>query len=195
MLEKHEISLRAGKSAASRQYTPLAQGLHWLTALLIFAILAIAWMMVDLPKDDPDRDTLFMIHKSLGVTVFVLAALRMVWRAANPPPPLPGRLARWEALLAKISHFLLYFILLAMPISGYILSAASNHPVIYFDLFQLPLLPENKPLSKAAEFVHVSLQWAVYALIILHVLATTWHLTVRRDGILNRMLPRQINEE
>lgn len=191
MLEKTPIASRA----ASAKYSPTALWLHWLTALLILAILPIAWIMGDMAKDNPARDTLFMVHKSLGVTIFAIVVLRLVWRATHPAPPLPGNLAKWEALFAKISHFLLYFILLVMPISGYILSAASNHPVNFFNLVQLPLLPQDKPLAKAADFVHVSLQWAVYALISLHVLATAWHMTVRRDGILNRMLPRQVNAE
>jgi cytochrome b561 len=183
------------KDALLRQYHHGSQWLHWITALLVFATLPIAWVMLALPKENAWVGTLFMLHKSLGVTIFALAVCRIFWRALHPPPPLPWSLEPWEAIAAKISHLLLYFILLAMPISGYILSAASNHPVKYFDLFTLPLLPENKPLSKAAETAHLTLQWAVYAIIALHILGTAYHLIIKRDGALDRMLPKQINRD
>ena len=180
---------------ALRQYHHGSQWLHWITALLVFATLPIAWVMLALPKENAWVGTLFMLHKSLGVTIFALAVFRIFWRALHPPPPLPWSLEPWEAITAKISHLLLYFILLAMPISGYILSAASNHPVKYFDLFTLPLLPENKPLAKAAETAHLTLQWAVYAIIALHVLGTAYQIIVKRDGVLDRMLPKQVNRD
>ncbi len=177
------------------RYHHVSQWLHWITAVLVLAILPIAWVMVSLPKDSPSVGTLVMIHKSLGVTIFVLAVFRIFWRALHPAPPLPWSMETWETISAKLSHFLLYFILLAMPVSGYILSAASNHPVNYFNLFTLPLLPEDKPLAKTAVAVHLAMQWAVYALIILHVLGTAWHIVVKRDGALNRMLPKQVNAD
>ncbi|MEJ0093673.1 MAG: cytochrome b [Methylocella sp.] len=186
---------RFSVSVPTEEYHHVSQWLHWLTALLVFAILPIAWVMTSMADDNPWVRTLFMIHKSLGVTIFVLVAFRIFWRALNPPPPLPWSLEPWESILAKVSHVLLYLILLAMPISGYILSSASDHPVNFFNLFKLPLLPEDKPLAKVAQNVHLALQWAVYALVGLHILATSWHIFVRRDGVLNRMLPKQINAE
>ncbi|PNG25324.1 cytochrome b [Methylocella silvestris] len=176
-------------------YPPVLQALHWITALLVFAILPVAWVMIALPRESPWVGTMFMIHKSLGVTIFALAVVRLFWRAIEPPPPLPWSLEPWEALAAKISHALLYVILLAMPVSGFILSAASNHPVVYFNLFTLPALPENKPLAEAAEKLHVAGQWAVYAFVGLHILGTAWHLIVKRDAILDRMTPPQVNAD
>jgi cytochrome b561 len=174
-------------------YSGFAQALHWLTALLIFATLPVAWVMGEMAKDNPERGFAYMIHKSLGVTIFAIVIARLLWRAISPAPPLPGHLAGWEARGAKTTHALLYIVLLVMPISGYITSAASNHAVSFFGLFALPLLPENKDLAEAAGEVHEAAQWALYALVALHVLATSWHVGVRRDGALHRMLPEQVN--
>jgi cytochrome b561 len=154
------------------RYNAISQSLHWITAILVLATLPIAWVMINMAPNNPWVGTLFMIHKSPGVTIFAVVAFRILWRGLNPAPPLPWTLDPWEAWAARISHVLLYLILLAMPISGYIYSAASNHPVKYFGLFTLPLLPEDKPLAEAAGEVHEALSWAVYALVGLHILGT-----------------------
>lgn len=174
------------------RYTAFAQALHWLTALLIFAILPIAWHMTTLPREAPTRETWFTIHKSIGLTVLALSVIRIVWRGLHPPPPLPGTMGRLEAGAAVLSHWLLYVILFAMPISGYLISAAGGHPVSYFGLFEIPnIVPESKDVSRVAATIHIVGQWAVYALVLLHVAATAWHLIVPRDAVLDRMLPEQ----
>jgi len=90
------------------------------------------------------------------------------------------------------SHWLLYLVLVGMPVSGYLLSAAAGHTVSYFGLFTLPGLPRDEALAHGAEWLHVAVgQWAVYALVLLHLLGTAWHVAVRRDGVLERMLPEQ----
>jgi cytochrome b561 len=178
---------------ATDRYNPVNQALHWITAVLVLATLPIAWVMVNAGETNPLVGPLFMIHKSLGVLIFLVVALRILWRGINPAPPLPWTMESWETWAARISHFLLYLVLIGMPISGYITSAASNHPVSFFGLFNLPLLHENKPLAKQAGQFHEALAYAVYFLVGLHIGATAYHLIVKRDGILNRMLPKQIN--
>ena len=109
-----------------------------------------------------------------------------------PAPPLAGPLAWWDSQLAVLSHWLLYLVMIGMPVTGYLLSAAGGHPVTYFGLFRFPGLPTNEHLAATAAWLHVGVgQWAVYALIILHIAATAWHVGVRRDGVLERMLPAQ----
>jgi hypothetical protein len=110
----------------------------------------------------------------------------------HPAPRLPGSLARWERASAALSHWLLYLIMLGMPLSGYLFSAWGGHPVIYFGLFTLPGLVKSDTLQHVAFWAHVAIgQWLTYAVIILHVVATGWHVAVRRDGVLFRMLPEQ----
>ena len=177
---------------ARLRYTAAAQAFHWLTALLFLAIVPIAWHMTMLARDDPTRETWFTLHKSLGLTILALSVLRLVWRASHPAPPLPPSMARAEAFLARASHGALYVMIFAMPVSGYLLSAAGGHPVSYFGLFEVPtLVPQNPQLAHAGLVIHNLGQWAVYALVVLHVAATAFHLVVRRDGVLDRMLPDQ----
>ena len=173
------------------RYTATAQFLHWLTALLMFTVLPMAWVMVSMKDNSPYRGVLFTLHKSVGLTILALATVRMVWRAIYSPPPL-RQFGPWEARMVLASHWLLYFAMIAMPTSGYLLSAAGGHAVTYFGLFTLPGLPKNEALSHGADWVHVVVgQWLVYALILLHLAGTTWHVAVRQDGALDRMLPQQ----
>ncbi len=181
-------SVRAGEV---QRYSASMQALHWVIALLMFSVLPLAWAMVEIPRGQPGRDTVYMLHKSIGITILVLAAIRLIIRASRPIPPEPAGTPRWMAVSAIASHWLLYVILFAMPISGYVLSAAGPNGVSYFGLFDLPQLPQSKILSGNALWVHLTLQWAVYALIAVHVLATAWHVVVRRDGLLARELPYQ----
>jgi cytochrome b561 len=173
------------------RYTLTAQALHWFTAALMFTVLPLAWVMVSMKETSPARGLLFTMHKSVGLTILALAAVRLLWRARFSAPPL-RQFGRWASWVVLISHWLLYFVMVAMPISGYLLSAAGGHPVSYFGLFTLPGLEKNELLSNAADWFHVMVgQWAVYALIVLHIAGTSWHVAVRRDGALERMLPVQ----
>jgi cytochrome b561 len=173
-----------------RRYTETAQALHWITAALMFAVIPLAWVMVSLPRSAPNREFYYDLHKSIGLTILALVVVRLLWRAAHPAPDLPGGVARFERVAAFASHWLLYLILLGMPVSGYLLSAAGGHPVNYFGLFTLPSIPANETVAKVGVWLHVATgQWAVYALISLHILATVWHVAVRRDGVFERILP------
>ena len=174
-----------------QRYGPAMQILHWLMALLMFAALPLAWAMVEMPRNAAGREWLYTLHKSVGVTVLALAAVRLLIRTTRPIPPEPSDMPRWMALSGRASHWLLYGILFAMPISGYILSSSGGQPLTYFGLFDLPGLPKNLATAETARSVHLTLQWAVYALIALHLLATAYHVAVRRDGLLDRELPPQ----
>jgi cytochrome b561 len=189
----NEASADAHHNVASQmRYTPVAQLLHWLTALLMFAVIPIGWHMTMLARNDPHRETWYTVHKSVGLTILALAILRLGWRWWCPPPPLPGTVASVERFVATLSHWLLYAILLFMPASGYLFSAAGNHPVVWFGLFTVPVIvPQDPALAKLGQALHLTGQWATYGLIILHVLGTVWHIVVRRDGVLERILPAQ----
>ncbi len=180
-----------GSRGTVQRYSAPMQALHWAVALLMFAVLPLAWAMVEMPQQAPGREFIYTLHKSVGVTILALAAIRLILRASQPIPPEPAGTPRWMAWSAVASHWLLYGVLFAMPISGYVLSATSLKPLTYFDLFNLPQLPKNPAASSLAREVHLTLQWAVYALIAIHLLATAWHVVVRRDGLLERELPPQ----
>ena len=159
---------------------------------MMFAVIPLAWVMVNMPRTAPSREWLYTLHKSVGITILMLVAVRLAWRAWHPAPLLPDRIARWERQMAHASHWLLYAILIGMPISGYVLSATGAVGVPYFGLFKLPALPRDQAVNEAARWLHAAVgQWLVYALIVLHVFATAWHAAVRRDGVLDRMLPEQ----
>ncbi|MGF7159495.1 cytochrome b561 [Rhodoligotrophos appendicifer] len=171
-----------------QRYTGVAQALHWLTVILIAAILPIAWLAET--ATGALQNEYFTIHMSLGVTIFAVIVLRLIWRATHPAPPLPGHAGAALEVSAKISPWLLYLILLIMPITGYLM-ASSGSPVPFFGLFELPALPKNESLAEWAEKLHLLGQWAVYGLIALHIGATAFHLIMRRDALLDRMLPPQ----
>ena len=186
--------IRAGEPASGQRYNSTAQLTHWITAALMFAVLPLGWEAVSLPMESPPDKLMFTLHKSVGLTILAIVAVRLAWRATHPAPPLTGNLARWEKAAAFTSHWLLYLILLGMPVSGYVLSTAGGHTVSYLWLFNVPALPKNAVLAAAAKWVHVVTgQWLVYALIAIHLLATIWHVAARRDGVLSRMLPAQDN--
>jgi cytochrome b561 len=177
---------------ADRRYTLTAQALHWITAALMFTVLPIAWVMMNMPETAHRRGLLFTLHKSVGLSIVILVAIRLTWRVMHPAPPLTGRLGRWEKGAAIASHWMLYVILIGMPVSGYLLDATGGYPISYFGLFSVPVLAKSPTVANLATWVHVAVgQWLVYALILLHLAATIWHVSVRRDGVLDRMLPEQ----
>lgn len=188
-----DLSTRAPVTIArvgQPRYTPVAQALHWLTAALVLAVLPLAWIATSLPAS-PAQSFYFQLHKSVGITIFAVVALRILWRARHPAPP-EVYVPRGLALLGRINHWLLYLVFLLMPASGIVLSAAAGSTTQYFFLFPIPpFMAKNKAVSDLADQIHLAGQYAVYALVVLHVLATAWHLVVRRDAVLDRMLPRQ----
>ncbi len=194
---QYDPVVRAGRYKAG------AQAFHWITALLMFAVIPLGWIFAEfktkngafeapIPGTPGDYASL---HKTIGLLIFAIVAARIVFRAVNPPPALPGRMPGWEKGLSVASHWLLYAILIVMPVSGYIMSSAGDRPISILGLFDFPKLPVSKAVGGNAKDIHIYVQFAVYALIALHVLATAWHLMVRRDAILDRMLPRQANAD
>jgi cytochrome b561 len=171
------------------RYTLTAQALHWLTVLLILTILPVAWVMMSLPTG-PQQTWMLVLHRSLGVTIFAVIVVRLAWRSTHPAPPSPSGAPRGTELISEVTHWLLYALLLFMPVTGY-LQSADGRPVSYLALFNLPELPKDKVLGDAANVLHHLGQWALYTLVGLHVGATVWHVAIRRDGLLNRMIPPQ----
>jgi cytochrome b561 len=172
-----------------QRYGAFAQSLHWLIAGLVVALVALGWIMEDLPLG-PDKIKVFNLHKSIGVTVLALMLLRLAWRLVSPPPPLPSSMGGLERLAAKLSHWALYLLLFTQPIIGLLHSGAANFPVVVFGFFSLPALGSpDEALKRQLEGLHGLVAWAILALVALHVAAALRHHLLLKDGVLRRMLP------
>ncbi len=184
------------KNTALR-YGNVAMSFHWLIAILVIANLCVGLYMGDLPRSDPMKFTIFQIHKSIGLTVLVLSILRLLWRLVNPVPPLPEGMNPALKFGARISHFLLYFLIVFIPLTGYIMVSASplGNGTSYFFLFDWPNLPlfagmtraQLHPIHETWETAHVVLAWSAIVLIPIHIGAALYHGMIRRDGVLSRM--------
>ncbi len=185
----------------SGRYTGTAMALHWLVALLVIGNLVLVWTIGSLPGPmvRPAIDT----HKSIGITVLGLALLRVLWRLSHPPPPLPAAYPRRERFLAHGTHLLLYALILALPLSGWIHDSAfkdaSAHPLRLFGLVPWPRIgpimaldPVTKEAVHTTWFrIHGLLAYGLYALLALHLLGVLKHHLLDRDPVLHRMLPRR----
>jgi cytochrome b561 len=171
------------------RYHGFAQALHWLTAGALCLLLPFVWVAENFPPG-PTRIFWYMAHESMGISVFLLVLMRLTWRWRHRPPPYPGRLGNAQRWIAALTHGLLYAVLLVMPVTGYMM-AGNGRSVPWFRVLDLPGFAHHEALGMAADSIHVAAQFVLYGLIFLHVAATVWHVAVRRDGLLERMLPEQ----
>lgn len=175
---------------AVNRYTLPAIALHWLIALLIIATFLLGLTMVDIPGLTPTKLKYFSWHKWMGVTVFGLACLRLLWRLTHKAPPYPDGMPQWQRNAAHIVHGLLYLLIFAIPLSGYFFSLASGVPVVYLGIVPLPVWIAPDPELKAAlRQLHYGLNMTLLFLFCLHVLAALKHQFIDRDRTLQRMLP------
>jgi cytochrome b561 len=170
------------------KYTTAAIWLHWIVAILILAQLALGLYMVDIPKNTPGRAWYFNLHKSLGVTIAIFVVLRIWWRATHTPPSLARIIPDWQVLAAKINHWLLYICIVAMPVTGMIMSSYSKYGVKFWGL---PLISgsEDKASREFWVGIHEFVADVLMVLIALHVLAALKHLLVDKNGVFQRMMP------
>ena len=175
---------------ATLRYTTTAIVLHWLSALLIVCAFTLGWIMTDIAGITPTKLKYYSWHKWLGVTVFAVACLRLLWRLKYAPPAPPPGTPAWQQKVADGVHLLLYFLIFAVPVSGYLYTLAAGVPVVYLGLIPLPVLiapnPQWKPLLKELHYV---LTMSLAAFTLLHVAAALKHQLIDRDGLLRRMLP------
>lgn len=163
--------------------------LHWLVAGLILLQIPLAYYMIGLPLS-PDKLGAYAWHKSLGLCIFGLSAIRLAYRLLrHPPPPLPG--PRWQLTAAAISHGILYFVTFAMPLSGWLNSSAANFPVSLFGWITLPdLVGPDPELQQRMELLHRLLAYTLMSTLTAHACAALWHHFLRGDDTLRRMLGR-----
>ena len=176
-------------STSVERYNNTAIALHWLIALLIFVAFPLGLYMSDL-KLSPTKLQLFSYHKWIGVTIFVLAIIRLIWRATHTPPALPDSISRMQQIGSHIVHGFIYVLLFAVPISGWLMSSAKGFKTVWFGVLPLPdLLGKDKALGDILEGVHQSLNYILLLLVVMHVAALIKHRFIDKDEILNRMLP------
>jgi cytochrome b561 len=183
-------------TGARSRYSTVAIWLHWIIALIVTANL-IGGLSFDIFFDSEDPAmkqlgfTIIGLHKSFGLTVIMLTLVRLGWRIANPPPPLPVHMTRIEVIAAKATHHGFYALLLLLPLSGWALVSTSKlqFPILWFGLFEVPRLPLDKAFGEFFSEGHETLAFVTIALLAVHVLAALKHHYFDRDDILARMLP------
>lgn len=164
-------------------------GLHWLSFLLVAGLGTIGLIMTDLPTS-PFKIEVYALHKSFGLTVLALSLLRVVWRlVAGAPRPVPGSPA-WQNAIATITHGAMYFLLLVIPLSGWLFNSAAGFPLKWFGLFSVPRLSTYDPGLKAfARDMHETLFYVLAALVLVHAAAALYHHYRLHDRVLLRMWP------
>jgi cytochrome b561 len=135
-------------------YTPTAKLLHWLVAGMIVVQFVLAQLADNAPSDLREL-ALLANHKSVGITILVVAMVRVAWRLLHTPPALPATMPRWQVTASAISHWSLYALLFAVPVTGWLMSSASAYSVSWFNLFQLPdFVSPNPDLKDVFEEIH-----------------------------------------
>ncbi len=173
----------------STRYTATAIGLHWLMLLLLVTLFSVGLYMSDLPLS-PWKLKIYSWHKWAGVTAFLLVLARMAWRFTHQPPTLPASMPRWQVLAAHVGHALLYLLMFAIPLSGWLMSSAKGFQTVYFGVLPIPdLLAKNKELGDLLREVHETLNWILMLVVAGHAGAALIHHFVDRDDVLTRMLP------
>jgi cytochrome b561 len=169
------------------RYGVVARLLHWTIAVLIVGAVTLGLVTISLDSGET-QDSLFALHKSVGLTVLLLMCLRTLWRATHPAPALPHAMPLWQHWAAHATHGLLYVVAFALPISGYVAVAARGRETLFLGQWSVPRwVPLDRSLAHTAEFIHQLNQYALYALVLGHIGAALYHRFVVRDDILQRM--------
>ena len=175
--------------ASRPRYSAVAQAFHWIIAALIVTQFTLASMAEDLPLG-MHKLALLARHKSFGMTILMLAVLRLAWRLFNRPPPLPAGMSGIERFLARATHGIFYVLLFAMPLTGWLMSSAKNYSVSWFGLFTWPnLVAPNERWFELLKSTHELLAAVLFTVAILHILAALKHHFWNKDDVLKRMLP------
>jgi cytochrome b561 len=179
----HEQQL--GEHASMQTYTRAAMWLHWVMAVMVLALMVVGFSLPE--EDGPMRTLGIQLHKSFGLTVWALFALRLAWRSFNAPPPLPAGMPRLQRQAAETVHVLLYILLFVQPLLGYLSASFAGYPMKWFG-YRLPNWGWKDPaLNDFFSECHEISAFVFIALIAVHTCAALYHGFVRRDGLLRRM--------
>ena len=169
-----------------QEYGVVSKCLHWLIALLVIAMLIYGFLLGSFPRNW--HHTVVMLHKSFGLIVLALSLLRILWLWFHRKPDMLNNMSAWQQLLAEVVHFLLYIMLVALPLSGWIMATASNKPPVFFNWFSFAFpIPVDYRVASIASDCHTVFAWIVIGLIALHVLGALKHALIDKDDTLRRM--------
>ncbi len=169
------------------RYDSVAIALHWSIAALV-----IVNLILGLGHDALPRGWQVMpMHKAIGITVLGLSIARLVWRLVHRPPPPASGVGLWDARLASVVHWLLYGLMIAVPLTGWLMVSGTQtrRPLTFFGLFDIPYLPVGTAAGDAGHESHEVLAFLMAGLVVLHVAAALWHHFARRNATLSRMIP------
>lgn len=173
----------------SERYTRTAQALHWLMAALLLGLVSLGLYMHELPLS-PRKLQLYSYHKWAGVTAFVLVLVRLAWRATHRPPALPQGISPAVRTAASAGHALLYLLMIAIPLSGWLMSSAKGFQTVWFGVLPIPdLVGKDAALGETLRAVHEYLNLTLIVVALGHVAAALKHQFIDRDGLLHRMWP------
>lgn len=173
----------------TNSYGSITKFFHWTVALAVISLLAVGFIMTNLPKDD-FRYMIFDYHKLFGLTVLLLMIARLAWMSINTKPALPEEISRWERFAATGTHHSLYSLLVLMPLSGWVMStAAGYYPKLAGWTLALPGIAKSKSTASTAGDIHEIIAWMLVVLVSVHVLAALKHHFIDKTNILVRMLP------
>jgi cytochrome b561 len=169
------------------QYGTTAKLLHWLVVALLVVQYLIGWLMPDIHRGPPG--TPMTMHISFGIVILLLIVLRLAWRLGHPVAP-ESSLPAWQRLSSEAVHWLLYVLVLAATISGWLFASFRGWSVSLFYLIPLPMLSgDNAAAGKFIDGWHQAMEWSLLVLVGIHVLAALAHLFVYRNRVMHRMLP------
>lgn len=174
---------------STSRYGNVSIAFHWLIALMISGAFGVGLYMTELPLS-PDKLKIYSWHKWAGVTIFALVVLRTLWRLAHPAPAMPGSMSNTQRKLAAAGHLLLYVLMFAVPLTGWLMSSAKGYQTVWFGALPIPdLLGKDKYLGELLETVHRLLNYLMALVVLGHIGAALKHHFKDRDDVLLRMLP------
>ncbi|WP_312948997.1 cytochrome b [Superficieibacter sp.] len=174
---------------SSHRYGFVSIALHWLVAIAVYGMFALGLWMVTLSYYDGWYHKAPELHKSIGILLMMALVIRLVWRVISPAPAPLAHYSRLTRVSAVLAHIALYVLLIAIVISGYLISTADGQPISVFGLFNVPAtLTDAGTQADLAGTLHLWLAWSVVGLSVLHALAALKHHFIDKDDTLRRML-------
>jgi cytochrome b561 len=173
-------------SGPKTSFNLLARLLHWTMSILLLVMLFIGIGMVS--TTSPRYSQLLSVHRSIGVTILILVAIRLINRLLRPPPPLPSDLPAWQRVSAVASHWLLYGLMIFLPLVGWSMLSAGGYPIVVFgDAHLPPILPHDVHIYATLRLAHTVLAFCLFGVFLLHLGAALFHALIRQDDVLPSM--------